>query len=75
MSRQDEFDREARLLQAAGHLADLALLSCGADAGIALIGAALKAWERQHGNAAAFDLAGLALSAVRMPDPHPHGLS
>lgn len=59
-----QFQREAQTLEATEALANLAELFVGDDAGAALIGAALKAWERRWGNDHALQMAVIALGTI-----------
>ena len=61
MEDNAEFERDAATLAAADELAGIAIGMVGADAGTALIGAALKAWEREVGAEHAFRFAEVAL--------------
>jgi hypothetical protein len=60
----EQFQREAQTLEATEVLANLAELFVGDDAGAALIGAALKTWERRWGNEHALQMAVIALGTV-----------
>lgn len=70
---QREFAREALTLGASEALATLAVLVAEKDAAPALIGAAIKVWERQYGNAHALELTRIALATVTKAADAPDG--
>ncbi|KQM24809.1 MULTISPECIES: hypothetical protein [unclassified Sphingomonas] len=67
-----DFHREALTLQATETLADMGELFVGDDAGAALIGAALKTWERRWGNEYALQMAVIALGTITKAQTAPN---
>lgn len=70
----ERFQREALTLRATETLANMGELFVCDDAGAALIGAALKTWERRWGNEHALQMAVIALGTITkaqtVPDDH-----
>ncbi len=60
----EQFEIEARTLEASHALAVAAVELCGRDAGAALMGAALRAWAMELGEVRSIELAREALDAI-----------